>query len=151
MTDIGVTDMAIYIPRYYLPHAKLAKMRGIDKDKLHIGLGTYNMSVVPPWEDAVTMAANAGKQLLEKTGILPDDIQQLVVSTESSVDHSKPVASFVQGLLKIGTRSRVYEIKHACYGGTAGLVASMDRMSHSIGTNQKALIIMTDISKCGSL
>jgi len=149
MTDIGVTDMAIYIPRYYLPHTKLAIMRGIEPEKFNIGLGAYNMSVVPPWEDAVTMAANAGRLLLDKAKMTPDDIQQLVVSTESSVDHSKPVASFVQGLLKIGSRSRVYEIKHACYGGTAGFVASMDRISHSAGSNQKAMVIMTDISKYG--
>lgn len=149
MVKFGVTDMAIYVPQYYFPHEELAKMRGIEIDKLHIGLGTINMSVVPPWEDAVTMAANAGQQLIEKTGVLPDDIQQLVVSTESGVDHSKPVASFVQGLLNIGTRCRIYEIKHACYGGTAGLIASIDRISQNIGNSQKAMVIMTDISKYG--
>ena len=54
------------------------------------------MSVIPNWEDGVTMAANAAVRLLERTGTNPDEIGQLVVSTESGVDHSKPVASFVQ-------------------------------------------------------
>jgi hydroxymethylglutaryl-CoA synthase len=65
------------------------------------------------------------------------------------VDHSKPVASFVQGLLKIGTRCRVFEVKHACYGGTAGLVDSIDRLSKNGKSTRKGLVIMTDIAKYG--
>ena len=70
-----------------------------------------------------------------------------MVSTESGVDHSKPVASFVQGLLKIGERCRVYEIKHACYGGTAGLVNSIDWISRNCHAPKKALVIMSDIAR----
>jgi hydroxymethylglutaryl-CoA synthase len=107
------------------------------------------MAVIPNWEDSVTMAANAAMQVLEKTGTDPEEIQQLIVSTESGVDHSKAVASFVQGLLKIGTRCRVYEVKHACYGGTAGLVDSIDRISRNGKSTRKGLVIMTDIAKYG--
>ena len=149
MKDVGVSDIAIYVPRYYLPLEDLAAARGVPKEKYTVGLGNKRMAIVPNWEDAVTMAANAAYRLLEKTGTDPDDIQQLVVSTESGVDHSKPVASFVQGLLKIGTRCRVYEVKHACYGGTAGLVDSIDRISQNGRSNRKGLIIMTDIAKYG--
>ena len=95
------------------------------------------------------MAANAAAQLLEKTGTNPQEIHQLVVSTESGVDHSKPVASFVQGLLKIGSRCRIYEIKHACYGGTAGIVTSIDWIARNYGTSKKALVIMTDTARYG--
>ena len=129
MFNAGVSDMAIYIPQFYLPHEMLAEARGIPKEKYTIGLGNQKMSILPNYEDAVTMASNATAQLLEKTGTRPGDIRQLVVSTESGVDHSKPVASFVQGLLDIGSRCRAYEIKHACYGGTAGLVNSIDKTS----------------------
>jgi hydroxymethylglutaryl-CoA synthase len=105
------------------------------------------MSILPNWEDSVTMAANAAVQLLEKTGTDPREIQQLVVSTESGVDHSKPVASFVQGLLNIGSRCRIYEIKHACYGGTAGIVTSIDWIARNHGDSKKALVIMTDMAR----
>jgi hydroxymethylglutaryl-CoA synthase len=147
MTDVGISDIAIYVPPLYLSHEDLAKARGVPVEKYHSGLGNYHMAVIPNWEDAVTMAANAAAQLLEKTGTHPEEIQQLVVSTESGVDHSKPVASFVQGLLDIGTRCRVYEIKHACYGGTAGIVHSMDWVSRNHSSPKKALVIMTDIAR----
>ncbi len=145
----GVSDIAVHVPKYYLSHEALAEARGIPKEKFHLGLGNRNMAIIPNWEDAVTMGANAAYQLLLRNNINPDEIRQLVVSTESGVDHSKPVASFVQGLLNIGTRCRVYEIKHACYGGTAGLVDSLEWISHHSESQPKGLVIMTDIAKYG--
>ena len=149
MLEVGVSHIGIYVPPYYLSHADLARARGIPEEKFILGLGNERMAIIPDWEDAVTMAANAALQVLEKTGTHPDDIQQLVVSTESGVDHSKAVASFVQGLLNIGTRCRVFEVKHACYGGTAGLVDSIDRIARNGKTPRKGLVIMTDIAKYG--
>ena len=149
MIDVGVSDIAIYIPQFYLPHDELAQARGVPPEKFREGLGNHKMAILPNWEDSVTMAANAAAQLLEKTGTNPQEIHQLVVSTESGVDHSKPVASFVQGLLKIGSRCRIYEIKHACYGGTAGIVTSIDWIARNHGTSKKALVIMTDVARYG--
>jgi len=149
MIDVGVSDIAIYIPQFYLPHDELAEARGIPPEKFREGLGNHKMAILPNWEDSVTMAANAAAQLLEKTGTNPQEIHQLVVSTESGVDHSKPVASFVQGLLKIGSRCRIYEIKHACYGGTAGIVTSIDWIARNYGNSKKALVIMTDVARYG--
>jgi hydroxymethylglutaryl-CoA synthase len=149
MVEVGISDIAIYVPPYYLPHEALAAARGVPKEKYSIGLDNQKMAILPDWEDTVTMAANAALQVLEKSGTDPEDIQQLVVSTESGVDHAKPVASFVQGLLKIGTRCRVYEVKNACYGGTAGLIDSIDRMSRGAASPRKSLLIMTDIAQYG--
>jgi hydroxymethylglutaryl-CoA synthase len=149
MVEVGVSDIGIYVPRYYLTHGDLARARGVPEEKFTVGLGNEKMAIIPNWEDAVTMAANAALQVMEKTGTDPDQIQQLVVSTESGVDHSKAVASFVQGLLKIGTRCRVFEVKHACYGGTAGLVDSIDRIAQNGKPPRKGLVIMTDIAKYG--
>ena len=149
MNNVGLSDIAIYVPPYYLPHEELAAAHGVPKEKYNIGLGNQNMAIVPDWEDIVSMAANAGQEVLEKSGTDPEDIQSLIVSTESGVDHSKPVASFVQGLLKIGTRCRVYDIKNACYGGTAGLVDSIERMSHTAKSPRKSLLIMADVARYG--
>jgi hydroxymethylglutaryl-CoA synthase len=149
MVDVGVTDISIYTPRYYLSHQDLAEARGIPVDKFHIGLGNFKMSIIPNWEDSVTMAANAAYQLLKKTDTDPKEIRQMVVSTESGVDYSKPVASYVQELLGIGTRCRIYEVKHACYGGTAGLINSVDRIARTKREKEKALVIMSDIAHYG--
>ena len=149
MVNVGISDIAIYIPAYYLSHHDLAEARNIPVEKFTVGLGNKNMAIIPNWEDGVTMAANAAYQLLQKTGTDPGEIQQMVVSTESGVDYSKPVASYVQELLNIGTQCRIYEIKHACYGGTAGLINSLDRLSQNFRSAKKAMVIMTDIARYG--
>ncbi len=149
MSGVGVSDISVYIPQYYLSHNDLAQTRDIPVEKFTIGLGNDNMAIIPNWEDTVTMAANAALNLLNKTDTDPNEIQQMVVSTETGVDYSKPVASYIQDLLNIGTRCRVYEIKHACYGGTAGLINSVDRISLNFKNASKALVIMTDIARYG--
>ncbi len=146
---VGVSNLAIYIPPLYLSHDDLADFRSVPRDKFRLGLGNNNMAIVPPWEDTVTMAANAADMALEDGGIEKDDIGLLIVSTETGVDQSKPVASYVQGLLGIGPRTRVYEIKHACYGGTAGIMSAIDWAKSNHHGGKKALVITTDIARYG--
>lgn len=73
----------------------------------------------------------------------------LVVGTETAVDHSKPVSSYVQGLLGLSTRCRVFETKHACYGGTAALQLALDWVRSGSAKGKKALIICSDIARYG--
>jgi hydroxymethylglutaryl-CoA synthase len=55
----------------------------------------------------------------------------------------------VQGLLGVGTRCRVFETKHACYGGTAALMMALDWIRSGSARGQKALIICSDIARYG--
>ena len=65
MVNVGIDTIAVYTPRYALDLAVLAAARGIDADKFYVGLGQHKMSVPPPGEDIVTMAANAAAKALE--------------------------------------------------------------------------------------
>jgi len=145
----GISSISIYIPPLYLSHDDLADARAIPRDKFRIGLGHVNMAIVPPWDDTVTMAANAAEMAIETAGIDKDEIGLLIVSTETGVDQSKPVASFVQGLLGIGHRTRVYEIKHACYGGTVAIMNAINWVKSQHHRGKKALVITSDIAKYG--
>jgi hydroxymethylglutaryl-CoA synthase len=100
-------------------------------------------------EDTVTLAARAGHMALESSGCAPEDVGMLVVGTETAVDHSKPVSSYVQGLLGLSTRCRVFETKHACYGGTAALQLATDWVRSGSAKGKKALIICSDIARYG--
>ncbi len=64
MVKVGIDSLAIYTPRYAFDLIALAKVRGEDADKYHNGLGQHTMSMPPPGEDIVTMAANAARQAL---------------------------------------------------------------------------------------
>jgi hydroxymethylglutaryl-CoA synthase len=73
----------------------------------------------------------------------------LVVGTETGVDHSKPVASFVHGLLELPPAMRVYDTQHACYGGTAGLWAAVEWIASGAAGGRSALVVCSDIARYG--
>src|SRR4029077_5928241 len=100
--------------------------RGVDPAKYTIGLGVHEMAVAEPGEDTVALAATAARRALAIGGLTGEELGMLVVGTETGVDHAKPVASFVHGLLELPREMRVFDTQHACYGGTAGVMAAVE-------------------------
>jgi len=145
VTKVGIDTFAVYTSRYVLDLATLAKARGIDPDKYTVGLGQQAMSVPPPGEDIVTMAANAAKQALQ--GINLNDIEMLLFATESGIDQSKAAGIYVHDLLGLPSRCRVVELKQACYAGTAGLQFALPFLREN--PTKKVLLIASDIARYG--
>jgi hydroxymethylglutaryl-CoA synthase len=145
--SVGIERLAAYLPAYVLPMEELARARGIPLEKLTRGLGVKEMAIVPPCEDVVTLAANAGARCLGAARVDPDEIGMLLVATETGVDHAKPVSIFVHELLGIGRQCRVYELKHACYAGTAALMAAADWVRAGGGRRRRALVVAADIAR----
>jgi hydroxymethylglutaryl-CoA synthase len=144
-TRIGIEAMGVAVPRRYVDIEDLARARGVDPAKYTQGLGAREMAVAEPGEDTVALAATAARRALD--GIDRESLGLLVVGTETGVDHSKPVASFVHGLLDLPRAMRVYDAQHACYGGTAGLMAAVEWIA--AGSGKKALVVCADIARYG--
>lgn len=103
------------------------------------------MAVAPLSQDAVTMAANAALGILNE-----DDRQQIdmvLVGTESGVDHSKSVAVWVHQLTGIQPHARAVELKQACYSATASLQLALGHIA--LHPESKVLVVGTDIAKYG--
>ncbi len=120
---VGIEAIAVAVPRRYIDLGDLARARGVDPAKYTQGLGGLEMSVAEPGEDTAALAASAVAKLLATRGLDPSLIGMLVVGTETGIDHSKAVASYVQGMLRLPTTMRTFDCQHACYGGTAALNA----------------------------
>ncbi len=146
---VGIEAMAVAVPRRYLAIEDLAVARGIAPAKFTAGLGAREMAVPDAGEDTVALAANAATRLLETHAIDRTKIGMLAVGTETGVDHSKPVASFVQGLLDLPKTMRTFDTKHACYGGTAALMAACDWIASGNAAGRSAIIICSDIARYG--
>ncbi len=145
--NVGIDQLAVYVPRYVLELEKLAKARGVPPEKISIGLGAHEMAVAPPWEDTVTLAANAGARLFAQGLARPEEIGLLLVATETAVDHAKPASIFVHELLGLPANCRTFELKHACYGGTAGVMIARDWLLSPASRGRKALVIASDIAR----
>ena len=145
MVNVGIDALAIYTPRYSFDLKTLAAARGIDPEKYYTGLGQYKMSVPPPGEDIVTMAANAAAQVIKQIDM--NEIEAVYFATESGIDQSKAAGIYVHDLLGLPGRCRVVEIKQACYGATAALQMAMPFLREH--PDKKILLIASDIARYG--
>ena len=148
-TPVGIDALAVAIPRRYLDLEDLARARDVDPAKYTQGLGAREMAVAEPGEDTVSLAASAARRALAISQLDPRDLGLLIVGTETGVDHSKPVASFVHGLLGLPRAMRVYDTQHACYGGTAGLMTAVEWIASGAAGGRSALVICSDIARYG--
>ncbi len=141
----GIDSLAIYTSRYALDLQALAVARGLEPTKYQDSLSQLVMSVPPPGEDIVTMAANAAQQTL--SNINPQDIGILLFATESGIDQSKSAGVYVHGLLGLSPQCRVVELKQACYSATAALQLALPWVRENIG--KKILVVAADIARYG--
>lgn len=147
MPTIGIDAVAVAVPETYLDLADLAAARGVPASKFLEGLGVQRMAIVGPHEDPVALAANAARRLFDKGGADPACIGMCIAGTETAVDHSKPVAVWLHRLLGLPQQCRVYETKHACFGGTAGVLNAMEWIASGAARGRSALVVCTDIAR----
>ncbi len=142
---IGIEKLNLYGSSLFLDQVTLAKARGFDPEKVVKDFLINARTVIPTFEDTVTMGANAALPLLDS--IDKDAIGMLVVGTESSVDFGKPISTNIMGALKLGPNVRNYETKHACYSGVAALDTAINWVASGLNHGKKALVVSTDFSR----
>ncbi|HEU9204897.1 TPA: hydroxymethylglutaryl-CoA synthase [Streptococcus pneumoniae] len=142
---IGIDKIGFATSQYVLKLQDLAEARGIDPEKLSKGLLLKELSIAPLTEDIVTLAASASDSILTEQE--RQEVDMVIVATESGIDQSKAAAVFVHGLLGIQPFARSFEIKEACYGATAALHYAKLHVENSPGS--KVLVIASDIAKYG--
>jgi hydroxymethylglutaryl-CoA synthase len=96
---VGIDSITFDVPKLHLPIKTLAENRNIEPEKLIKGLGLHKMTFPDAHQDVVTFAANAVYQLMRQENLNPSDIARIYVGTESGIDASKPVASYVLGIV----------------------------------------------------
>ena len=147
---VGIEALAIAVPRRYVDIEDLARARGVDPGQVHRGPGRAGdggggSRARTRWRWRPRPRPGCSQQ----HGVDPSRIGMLVVGTETGVDHSKPVASHVQGLLKLPRSMRTFDTQHACYGGTAGLMAAVEWIASGAAAGRSALVVCSDIARYG--
>ncbi len=141
--NIGIDRISFYTSHYYVDLKTLATARSVEADKYYVGIGQETMGIPSPDEDIVTMGASAAYPLMEAGDL--DGVELLLFATESGIDQSKAAGIYVHGLLEMGARCRVVELKQACYSGTAGLQMAIGFVARN--PDKKALVIASDIAR----
>ena len=149
----GIDDIAIYVPRLFVDARDFAKARGMDPDKLQRGLGVSKMAMVDTNQDPACMAANACLRIMERNKLSPSDIGRLYVATESSLDESKAMNSYVIGMLEqvYGDDSFEHcggiECKFACVSGSYALYDNSNWIRAGEAEGKNAIVVVSDIAK----
>lgn len=142
----GIDALNIYAGVAHITVPDLFTGRGLDPSRL-ANLAMREKSVGLPVEDPVTNAANAARPILD--AMSPDDrdsIELLVTATESGVDLSKTVASYVHRHLELPRHCRVFETKQACYAATGAVQLATGYLASQASPGAKALVIATDVA-----
>lgn len=142
---VGIEKLNVYGTSMYLDQRDLAVARDKDPAKVVEDFLINTRSLNPPWEDAVTMGANAALEMLTEED--KKDIGMLIVGTEGSVDFGKPISSNIHRALGLGPNVRNYETKFACYSGVAALDTAVNWVASGLNHGKKALVIATDFSR----
>ena len=142
----GIEVIYPYVGSLSLGVKELFEARQLDTDRMS-NLLMESKSVNLPIEDPVTNGVNAAKPLID--AMSPEErasIRLVIVGTESGLDFGKPISTYIAHYLKLSPQCRSFEVKHACYGGTAALQMALAFVKASPNQKVKALVIATDSS-----
>src|SRR5215203_4046504 len=132
MPIVGIDDLAIYTPKLYIDYKDFAEARGVDPQKLEYGIGIKKMAIADTNQDSACMAANACTRLMQKNHLHPQDIGRLYVATESSLDESKAMNSFVSGSYALYDNANWIRAEEN--NGKAAMVVVSDIAKYDIGS-----------------
>lgn len=147
MTRVGIEAMNVFGGSAVLEVAALARHRGLDLARMD-NLLMREKAVALPFEDPVTFGANAARPLLDRLSAEEKGrIELLITCTESGIDFSKSASTYLHQELGLSRNCRMFELKQACYAGTAGLQMAVNFILSRTSPGAKALVIATDISR----
>jgi hydroxymethylglutaryl-CoA synthase len=141
---VGIEKIRVNPGTMAIDMRALVAARGGDVDGVCGAMMIDERSVNPPWEDPVTLAVNACRELL--TYEERDSVGLLLVGSESGPDQEKPLSSWIQRYAGLRDDCRNLEVKHACYAGTGALhLAAHWLLGQPAGA--RALVVTTDQSR----
>lgn len=105
-----------------------------------------------PYEDPISNGVNAAKPIIDS---LTEDernrIDMIITCTESGIDFGKSMSTYIQHYLGLNRNCRLFELKNACYSGTAGFQMAVNFILSQTAPGRKALVICTDIMRLGAV
>lgn len=147
---IGIEAINAYVGQTSLDIKMLFAARNLDMTRFD-NLMMETKSVGLPCEDPITNAVNAAKPIIDQLSEADKNKIELVITgTESGLDFGKSLSTYIHHYLGLQRRCRLFEVKQACYGGTAALQAAANFIASQASPGAKALVIATDIARAAA-
>ncbi|MGZ9709212.1 hydroxymethylglutaryl-CoA synthase family protein [Glaciimonas sp. GNP009] len=147
MTAVGIEAINLYGGSAFVDVMALAVHRKLDTARFD-NLLMKQKAVALPYEDPVSFAINAAKPLIDRLSDAEKDrIELIITCSESGIDFGKSMSTYIHHYLGLNRNCRLFELKQACYSGTAGLQMAASFILSQTSPGAKALVIATDLSR----
>ncbi|HVF40960.1 MAG TPA: ketoacyl-ACP synthase III [Gemmatimonadaceae bacterium] len=129
-----ITGTGSYAPERIVTNAELSERLGEDIDPFVSGvLGIRERRFCAPNESTADLAEAAGRRAMENAGVTPNDIDLLIVSTDTPEYISPATASAVHGRLGLPLRTGAFDVNAGC----AGFVTALDTAWKYIASDER--------------
>ncbi len=136
-----ITGWGKYVPSRVLTNADLEKMVDTSDEWIVARTGIRERHVVGPGETNTTMSVAASRQALDVAGLMPKDVDLIIVAT-SSPDHFLPsVASEVQ--YQLGAECPAFTLTAGCTGFVYALATAHQFIA--TGAYNRVLVIGSEV------
>lgn len=147
----GIEAINIYCGSAAINVVELAKHRQLNIERFE-NLLMKEKTVPMPYEDPISNGVNAAKPILGKlTEEEIESIDMLITCSESGIDFGKSMSTYIHDYLKLSRNCRLFELKNACYSGTAGLQMAVNFILSGTAPGRKVLVIATDIMRMSTV
>ncbi|MFW6362334.1 MAG: hydroxymethylglutaryl-CoA synthase family protein [Spirochaeta sp.] len=157
---VGISDIEIYIPPGKISLERLMEYRvqqnGFPEGKLQRAIEVTGQKAIRfpmVFQDNSTLAASSARGLYtRRTDKDAKNLRYIAVGTETSVDHSKPVAAYLQGMLQrsgiaVPNTLSSFQVQHACAGGTVSLLGIGALLQTGGRDGDSGLVVCSDIAR----
>lgn len=144
---VGIEAINVYGGPTYLDVRTLFEARGLDLERFE-NLMMHRKAVSLACEDPVTNGVNAALPII--LGLSEHqraNIEMVIASSESGLDFGKAMSTYMHDHLGLSRACRLFELKQACFGGTAALQMAVNFVLSGVAPGKKVLVIATDIAR----
>src|SRR3989344_7389245 len=141
----GIIGYGLYIPKYRIETAEIAKMWQKDPMEIFTGLKVRQKSIHGIDEDTVTISIEAGKRAISMAGIKASVLQAVYIGSESHPYAVNPTSTTVAEYLGVGNDYFAADLEFACKAGTAGMQVLVGLLS--AGEIDYGLVIGADAAQ----
>ncbi len=142
---VGIVTYGVYIPRFRIRVAEIARVWGANAEDISGGLGVFEKSVPDVDEDTATIAVEAARNGLKRRPLNPRSIGAVYVGSESHPYAVKPTACTVGEAIGATPTMTAADYEFACKAGTAGIQTCLGLVMSGIISN--GLAIGSDVSQ----
>lgn len=138
----GILGTGSYVPKDVVTNAEIAERVGVTADWIERKTQIRNRRYAAPDEATSDLAVRAGEAALEQSGVLPEEISHIIVSTSTGDFPQPPTSHLVQGQLG-AHKAACFDINVVCSGFVYGLAVAQALVMQRPGS--RVLVIAADV------